>query len=139
MGHLREIGAKRRRPLLGPISRRFGRVRSARVQRDPATGASKLFGFVVFDDIESAKHCIRESVLLRLDGRPAYVTEKISQADGQREKGPAAEKDAADSRLIAIAKRISEQQIVGLLEDEELFQKWSQSGEGIECTRKSRQ
>jgi hypothetical protein len=119
----------------------FGTLRSVKVQRDPETGASKLFGFVVFDRIEDARRCIRESVLLKFDGRPAYVTEKVTQAERQRDD-PTQHNDPLDAlrrkvsevqppslqtRLLTIVKRISDQQAAALLADDELFELWIQS------------
>jgi hypothetical protein len=116
----------------------FGKLRNARVQKDANTGVSKQFGFVCFEHLEDAERCIRESVLLRFEGKPAYVTEKVSQAERQ-EGGGIVIKDVSEKlrkkisvvrpetlqyRLLGHIKKISEQQMSELVEDEELFERW---------------
>jgi RNA recognition motif-containing protein len=120
----------------------FGKVDSVKVQRDPITGESKLFGFVCFEQVGDAQRCIKESVLLRFYGQQAYVSEKMRPAQRQREEGVQHVSDPLEGlrrkievvkpdwlaqKLYGYIKRMSDQQAAALLEDDRLFRRWVQA------------
>jgi hypothetical protein len=125
---------------LQQIFSEYGSVRNAKVQRNPDTHESKLFGFVCFDEVSDAQRCIKESVLLRFNGSQAYVTEKASPAQRKRDGNSPLPPDPLErlrtkiasirpvslhATLIRNVKRMSEQQAVMLIEDNALFGRWA--------------
>lgn len=62
----------------------FGTITSATVISDPATGRSKGFGFVEYDNDDSAKEAITKLDGTDLDGRPLRVNEAKPREDSGR-------------------------------------------------------
>jgi RNA recognition motif-containing protein len=66
--------------------RKCGRLSNVKIKRVLSTAVSKLFGFVCFEEIVNAQRRLRESLLMRLQERQAYVREKVSRAERQRRR-----------------------------------------------------
>ena len=64
----------------------FGVVREAKVITDRDTGRSKGFGFVTFEDAESAQAAV-DAGSINLDGRTVRIDAAKEQSGGRRRSG----------------------------------------------------
>jgi polyadenylate-binding protein len=63
----------------------FGRVVSARVVMDDATGVSKGYGFVQFESDAAARKAIEDADGLEVEGKPIYVGPFQRSAERKKE------------------------------------------------------
>ena len=66
---------------------KFGEITDARVITDRATGRSRGFGFVTFQDADSANEAVSSMNDVELDGRTIKVTEAVDKQRNNTQPG----------------------------------------------------
>jgi len=125
--------------------KQFGEIESVKIARDPLTGESKQFGYVLFQDKEGLQKAIKESIDKKLKSNDnlfvaTFKPKKVRKA----EKAPEDEQDQKlsedkktlkkmlmDHNIVGeeaalLLKSVSNDQVKGLVAEgaEEFFEKW---------------